>query len=172
MLSRAQRIAAMFSVKDGVTTVGDPDEDPWESEQRVKAEQRKAKREQSTKSKTKRAALAAQKLEKAGAGLLDVHLLLDELTVDARIQWLSFLLTDGENGRYFNFERMQLRRIGIERRRNGRMKDLRAWIDTEGIHLRWGDRGGLDLRGQGGRVTDTRALRMTFLTKQTVETAA
>lgn len=177
MASRAERIAAMFRVDHDApavsTIVGTPDEDTWDAEQEAKKELRATKRAERKKVKAKRALAAARKLEKAGLGVLDAGLLLDELTVDEQIKWLSFMVTDGDGGRYFNFERMRLRSIGIERRRNSRMKDLRGWIDTEGIHLRWGERGGMDLCGcGGGLIADDRTLRMTFLTRKTVETAA
>ena len=179
--SRSRRIAAMFRVEHDAADPGDDgwvpasgasDDDIWAAEQAAKKEARDAKRAKTNKSKAKRAAAAARKLEKAGLGALDVSLLLDELTVDAQTKWLSFLLTDGEEGCYFNFERTRLRRIGTERRRNSRMKDMRGWIDTKGIHLRWGERGGMDLRGTGGIVTDPRTILVTFLTRKTVETAA
>jgi hypothetical protein len=151
----------------------EPDEDTWAAEQRAKKGLRASKRAKQKKAKAKRAALAARKLEKAGIGVLDVSLLLDELTVDDQIKWLSFLVTDGEDGRYFNFERMRLRGIGIEKRRNSRMKDLRGWIDSEGIHLRWGDHGGMDLRGRPGCLAlEAKTITMTFSTRKTVETAA
>jgi hypothetical protein len=180
MASRAERIAAMFRVDHGAPTASrevvpvpfELSEDTWDAEQTIKKEQRAEKRAKQKKAKAKRAALAARKLAKAGLGVVNVPLLLDELTADEQIKWLSFLVTDGENGRYFNFERMRLRSIGIERRRNSRMKDIRGWIDVEGIHLRWGDHGGLDLRGTSGVITDQRTIRMTFSTGKRVETAA
>jgi len=172
MTSRAGRIAAMFRVEHDAAVISAP-EDPWKAAQEAKKELRAAKRAERRKTKAKRSRAAAKKLEAGGVGELDVALLLDELTVDDKVKQLSFMVTDGEDGRYFNFERMRLRSIGTERRRNSRMKDLRAWIDTKGIHLRWGDHGGMDLQGTGGRAAkESKTICMTFLTGKTVETAA
>lgn len=89
----------------------------------------------------RRAALA---LAEGDAWDLDLQLLLRDLPGDAGIQWISFMLPDGEE--IFVLRRL-LRKIGVEaRRRSGRMKaGLRAWVDSRGLQLRWAT-GGFTLR--------------------------
>lgn len=159
--SRTARIAELFGVQSKAPNAPASEDDAWEVEKEAKCQDRAERRQARNETKVKRARAAAEQLGKSGLGELDVALLLDELTVDDKIKWFTFVVA--VDGKHFAFERMRLRNIGAERRRNSRMKDVRAWIDADGIHLRWGERGGLDLRGGEAHRMDSGTLCVSFL---------
>ena len=174
--SRAAHIAAMFRVEHApapgkpvaapVPPTAPEGPDTYEAEKPAARQEYARRNAKRLAINVKRARVAARKLEEGSASDLDLDLLLCELTVDAQIKWITFVVTDGGWAKHFTFARMRLRRIAQERPRNGRLTDLRGWIDAKGLHLRWGNRGGFDLRGESDPVMDSRTLRVSFLVSE------
>lgn len=86
--------------------------------------------------KRRQARQAAQALGQGSAAGLDLTLLLRDLSADADVRWICFMLPDGQE---IAVTRQLLRRVGVvARRRKGSMKaSLRAWVDSDGLQLRW-----------------------------------
>jgi hypothetical protein len=127
--------------------------DQFEIEKQARLAAGSERRKQMTVVKAKRAASAAEALGIAGAADLDVRLLLDELTADQNFKWVSFVLPEGPA---ISISRQLLRNLATERRRRGsRLKTMRAWVDAAGLHLRWGQHGGMNLRSQLSQKKET-----------------
>jgi len=167
MASTAKAVAALFAVQHVTEEV-----DTYEAERELRRQENAQKRKAQAGAKAKRALKAARQLEKGGPRELDPRLLLDELTVDAKIKQLVFAVRDGSWVKHITVERMRLRRIGTERRRNPRMRRCEhVWIDAKGIHLRWGSCGGLNLPGTPAKPPmDSTTLLVSFL--QSAQSAA
>ena len=112
-------------------------------EKEAKRVERAKKTRQMAVVKAKRSGKAAEALAAAGPGDLDLRLLLDELTVDVKISWIVIRLP---TGKAITVSRPLLRQLGtMRRRRKTRLVDVRAWLDSDGLHVRWGQHGGMDL---------------------------
>jgi hypothetical protein len=160
----SREVAKLVTAASGLVPLPSAEsEDDFEAEKEKKRQQSAKSRAKRLASNAKRARAAARKLEQGSQSDLDLDLLLCELTVDTKVKHITFAVGDGAWAKHFTFTRMQLRRIAQERPRNGRMGDLRGWIDTKGLHLRWGSNGGFNLTGLQEPVMDSTTLLVSFL---------
>lgn len=116
--------------------------DQFELERVQAKEGRKAKTAQRRRLKRQAAERAAELLGRGRTEDLDLSLLLQDLPANQDVKFVRFVLPCD---REVVLPRMLLRRVGIEAKRNPRMKvGLRASIDATGLHFRW-KTGGLSL---------------------------
>lgn len=122
-------------------------DDIFETEKATARAERAAAREARAAVNAKRTAAAVTALAACDPNALNVDTLLTELTADARFTTVVFVVSHGHGATKVVVDRTLLRRVDrVRRRRDSRMRGMRACIDERGLLLWWGEHGVLRLQ--------------------------